>query len=48
MKNSFQFLDNSKNETSGDEAMGAESESCQEEEVVMVSGPKDDGSRRRD
>ena len=38
MKNSFQHLDNSENETSGDEAMGAESESCQEEEVVMMSG----------
>ena len=38
VKNSFQHLDNSENETSGDEAMGAESESCQEEEVVMMSG----------
>ena len=47
VKNSFQHLDNSENETSGDEAMGAESESCQEEEVVMMSGEELMSPRRR-
>ena len=38
VKNTFQHLDSSENDTSADEGRGAETESCQEEEMVTMAG----------